>query len=60
MTLTKWLENGWLRCYQTRSEVKSGLQELIGRYLADAESRWEDITNCDILRNKILGNRARS
>jgi hypothetical protein len=58
MTLTKWLENGWLRRHRTSREEKSGLQELLGRYLADAGSRWEDITNCDFLRNKVLGKRA--
>jgi hypothetical protein len=38
MTLTKWLENGWLRRHQTSREEIAGLLGIVDRDMADATS----------------------
>jgi hypothetical protein len=38
MTLTKWLENGWLRRHQTSREEIAGLFGIVDRDMADATS----------------------
>jgi hypothetical protein len=38
MTLTKWLENGWLRRHQTSREEIAGLLGIVARDMADATS----------------------
>jgi len=38
MTLTKWLENGWLRRHRTSREEISGLLGIADRDIADAKS----------------------